>query len=329
VTGIVIMAILAAALVGQAAWLGTDMLRDGDGRENQVSRRLESYTDLAWTTDTPQPSSLLRRRRFSRFPWLERLLKKANLGEALSRDLKRAGLSFGPGEFLFGQLLLTTLAGFAAYVIFPTLLGGVAPAGGAALIAFAVPRLWLRWRQSKRLALFEAALPDALDLIASSLRAGYGLADGLDLVAREDNGPCSEEFAQVVQEIRIGADMDSALVRLAERVDSEDVRLLGTAIAVQRRTGGNLVDVLQQIAKTLRERQRLKAEVRVLTTMPRVSGYVVAALPVAMALMMYFTSPKNFTILITDPIGHAVLGGSAVMVSVGLFLNHRIASVEM
>jgi tight adherence protein B len=328
-TGIVIMAILVAALVGQAAWLATDALRGGDSDERDVTRQLESYTRLAWTSDVPGPSSLLRRKRFSRFPGLERLLRRLNLGESLSRDLKRAGLGIAAGEFLFGQLLLTTLAGFGAFVLFPRAFGGIAPAAAGGLLGFAIPLLWLRQRQSKRLLEFETALPDALDLMGSSLRAGYGLTDALDLVAREKNGACAEEFSLVVQEIQLGSEMDAALARLAERIDSEDVRLLATAIAIQRRTGGNLVEVLQQIAKTLRERQRLKGEVRVLTTMPRISGYVVAALPVAMAAMMYFSSPRNFNILISDPIGQVILGVSAVSVLIGLYLNHRIASVEM
>jgi len=156
-----------------------------------------------------------------------------------------------------------------------------------------------------------------------------GLADGLDLVARENNGPCAEEFGQVLQEIRVGADMDAALARLNERVASEDLRLLATAIAVQRRTGGNLVEVLQQLARTLRERQRLTAEVHVLTTMPRVSGYIVGAMPLAMLGMMFVTSRDSFDMLIHEPVGQMVLAVSAGLVGIGLFLNNRIASVEM
>jgi len=329
VTGLVIMAILVFAMVGQAAWLATDMLRDADSDETPVRQRLEGYTQISSATSAPDPQSVLRRRRLSRFPWLERVLRRFNVGESLSRDLRSAGLRVGAGEFLFAQLLLTTVPGFAAFVALPGIFGGTAPAAVAALLGFAAPLVWLRQRRGRRLTQFEVALPDALDLIAGSLRAGYGLADGMDLVAREGSGACSEEFGEVLQELRVGADMDAALTRLTERITSEDLRLLATAIAVQRRTGGNLVDVLHQLARTLRERQRLKGEVRVLTTMPRVSGYIIGAMPAAMAVMMYFTSPRSFALLITEPLGHAVLGGSAVMVAIGLFLNHRIASVEM
>ena len=327
-TGVAIMAILVAALVGQAAWMATDMLRGGD-EETSAGRRLLAYTEIAWESSGGQTQSILRKKRFSRFPILERILRRFNVGASLSRDLRRAGLRWGPGEFLFAQLLMTTVAGFAAFVLLPNVFGGVVPAAAAGGLAFLAPLLWLRHRASGRLAKFEAVLPDALDLVAGSLRAGYSLVDGLALIAREDNGPCSEEFAEVLQEVRIGADLDAALVRMSERVESEDMRLLTTAIAVQRRTGGNLMEVLNQMARTLRERQRLKGDVRVLTTLPRISGYVIGVMPVLMALMMFVTSRKSFDTLITEPMGHAVLAGSSVMVLVGLYLNHRIASVDM
>jgi tight adherence protein B len=327
--GLALVIILVFALVGQAVWLVTDALNDRGQVETSVARRVQVYTDVTWDTAPPDASSVLRRKRFSRFPRLEALLRRLDLAESLSRDLRRAGMQMGAGEFLFIQLALTTAAGFGGFVLMPSVFGGLAPAVGAGLIGFGAPLLWLRRQRAKRMAQFEQALPDALDLVASSLRAGYSLADGLDLVARENEGPCGEEFRQVLEELSVGADMDGALTRLTERVVSEDTRLLATAIAVQRRTGGNLVDVLQQMARTLRERQRLRGEVRVLTTGPRVSGYIVGMMPVAMAAMMYVVSRPSFNMLVNEPIGRMALGFSAVMVVVGLSINRRIANVEM
>jgi tight adherence protein B len=329
VIGVGLLTILVFALVGQAAWLATDSMRDREPVESTVARRVEDYTNLKWESPEVDASSILRRRRLSRFPWLEILLQRLDVAHRLSRDLRGAGVQIQAAEFLFAQLMLTTVMGFAAFLALPSLLGGLAPALGAGLLGFVAPMVWLRRARAKRLAEFDVDLPDALDLIAGSLRAGYSTADALEIVAREGTGACSEEFAEVVQELNLGADMDTALAHLTERVPSEDVRLLVAAVGVQRRTGGNLVDVLKQLARTLRERRRLRDDVHVLTTGPRVSGYVGAALPVLMLVGMYFTSRKSFDILVTDNSGRIAIAASAVLVLLGLFLNSKIAKVEV
>jgi tight adherence protein B len=212
---------------------------------------------------------------------------------------------------------------------FPSLLGGLPTAVAAGAIGFVAPLVWLRMRCAKRLNLFEQDLPDSLELVAGSLRAGYGIAHGFELVSRENQGPCGEEFAQVLQEIGLGAELDTALGRVVERVDSEDARLLATAVGVQRRTGGNLINVLMQMAQVLRERQRLRREVHVITTAPRISGYVVSLLPLGVAIVMYFTARYYILMLIDEPIGRVAIALSVVLVALGLFLNRRIASIDM
>ena len=132
----------------------------------------------------------------------------------------------------------------------------------------------------------------------------------MDIVVRESVGPCADEFTEVLQDLNLGADMDAALAHLTQRVPSEDVRLMVAAMGVQRRTGGNLVDVLKQLARTLRERRRLREDVHVLTTGPRVSGYVGAALPVVMLIGTYFTSHKSFDILVTEPTGRIAIAST-------------------
>src|SRR5207253_6067738 len=132
-----------------------------------------------------------------------------------------------------------------------------------------------------------------------------------------------------LQELNLGADLDEALARLLVRVDSEDARLLTTAVAVQRRTGGNLIEVLAQMSTTLRERDRLRRDVRVITTAPRVSGYVVALLPLLTVVGMYVTSRYYIDTLLAEPMGRIAAAVGGMLVLVGLFLNHRIAQVDM
>jgi tight adherence protein B len=230
---------------------------------------------------------------------------------------------------LFAQLMLATVGGLVGVVVGWDGFGGPFAAIGAAVVGFVAPAIWLRGRVSMRRNAFETGLPDALDRITGALRAGYGLEYGFDMVARDSVGPCAEEFGQILQELNLGSDLEEALARLVQRVTSEDARLLATAVAVQRRTGGNLIEVLGQMALVLRERDRLRRDVRVLTTAPRVSGYVVALLPVLTTITMYVTSRYYIDTLLSEPLGRLAAMAGAGLVLLGLFLNHRIAQVDM
>jgi tight adherence protein B len=324
-----LLTILVFALVGQAAWLAGDVWRNREGASTPVARRVIDYTRITWETKPVDSQSILRHHRLSRFPALERLLKHLDVAQRLSRDLRYAGLRIQASEFLFAQAALTTIMGFAALLALPHVLGGVGPALGAALVGFVAPMVWLRRARAQRRSKFDEGLPDALDLLTGSLRAGYTTSDAMEIVAREGSGVCGEEFVEVVQELNLGADMDVALARLLERMPSEDARLLVAAIGVQRRTGGNLIDVLKQLARTLRERRRLRDDVHVLTTGPRYSGYVAGALPFLMVLAMYLTSRKSFDVLVTDTAGRIVLVGSTLLVAIGFLVNKRIADVDV
>jgi tight adherence protein B len=327
-TSVLFVTFLVFALILQAAWLALSSFRDREAH-TPIAKRVTAYTDVVWETKGPDATSIRRRDRYSRLPWLDAFLDRFNLAGSLSDNLLRAGVPMRAGEFVFIQVVTTTLAGFVAFLLLPGVMGGVVPALAAGMLGFFAPLLWLRMKRGQRLKQFEQDLPDALDLISSSLRAGYGVVHGFDIVARENDGPCGEEFGQVLQEVTLGAELDAALARINDRVASEDARLLATAVAVQRRTGGNLVDVLTQMAHVLRERQRLRREVQVITTAPRVSGYVVSLLPVLLMIGMYFLSRYYLEMLFDEPIGRVALVASGILVMIGLTLNRRIASVDM
>jgi tight adherence protein B len=325
---VMFVSFLVFALILQAVWLALSSLRDREATV-PVAQRVAAYTDVVWETKGPNASSIRRRNRYSRLPWLDALLHRFNLADSLADNLLRAGVPMRAGEFVFLQFAATTLCGFIAFILLPGVMGGVVPAIAAGFLGFFAPLFWLRIKRGQRLKQFEQDLPDALDLIGSSLRAGYGVVHGFEIVSRENGGPCGEEFGQVLQEVTLGSELDAALARINDRVDSEDARLLATAVAVQRRTGGNLVDVLAQMAHVLRERQRLRREVHVITTAPRISGYVVSVLPLGLMVGMYFLSRYYVEMLFDEPIGRLALLGSVVLVIIGLMLNRRISSVEM
>lgn len=321
----ILITALVFLLVSQAVLLAGTV---SYGERERVAERLTSYTVPSFSRGLASVS-VLRRRRYSRFPALDAILARVDVGDGLALSLQQAGLPLRGGEFLFAQLVLATIAGLAGVVAGWDLLGGPLVGVVAAILGFFAPLIWLRMRVSARRAAFETGLPESLDRITGALRAGYGLEYGFDLVARESSGPCAEEFGQILQELNLGGDLEEALTRLVQRVTSEDARLLATAVAVQRRTGGNLVEVLGQMAAMLRERERLRRDVRVMTTAPRVSGYVVALLPVITTGVMYLTSKYYIDTLLSDPVGRLAAGVGAGLVVVGLFVNHRIAQVDL
>lgn len=322
----ILVALLVFLLISQAVLLaGTASF----GERERVAQRLTSYTVPTFTGTLASSVTVLRRRRYSRFPLLDTVLARADMGDGLTLQLQQAGIPLRAGEFLFAQLALATLAGLAGVLAAWDLVGGPFAGILAAIVGFFAPLVWLRTRVNARQSAFEQGLPDALDRITGALRAGYGLEYGFDLVARESSGPCAEEFGQILQELNLGGDLEEALARLTVRVTSEDARLLATAVAVQRRTGGNLVEVLGQMGLMLRERERLRRDVRVITTAPRVSGYVVALLPLLTTAVMYLTSRYYIDTLLSDPVGRLAAGVGGGLVLIGLFLNHRISQVDL
>jgi tight adherence protein B len=322
----VLISALVFLLISQAVLLAST---GKVGERERIAHRLVKYTLPTWEGGLQTRISVLRRQRYSRLPWLDKVLARFDMADDISRQLQRAGLPLRAGEFLFLQLGLATTGALVGALLGWEKFGGPLAALALGIVGFGMPLPWLRLRVSQRQDAFQQGLPEALDRVTGALRAGYGLEYGFDLVAREGQPPCSEEFGQILQELNLGGDLDEALARLVQRIDSEDARLLATAVAVQRRTGGNLVEVLSQMAAMLRERERLRRDVRVITTAPRVSGYVVALLPVATLVAMYFTSRYYVDTLFSEPIGRIAAVAGGVLILIGLYLNHRIAQVDL
>lgn len=322
----ILIAALVFLMVAQAVILAST---GSVGEREVIAQRLRNYTAPSFQGSMAQSISVLRARRYSRLPWLDLVLARFDLADGLSRQLQRAGLPIRAGEFLFLQLACATAGALVGALVGWEAFGGPLVVIAAAFVGFVAPVPWLRLRGSQRVAAFELGLPDALDRVSGALRAGYGIEYGFDVVSRDSVGPCAEEFGQILLELNLGGDLEEALGRMLQRVDSEDARLLTTAVSVQRRTGGNLVEVLGQMGQMLRERERLRRDVRVITTAPRVSGYVVALLPVLTMVAMYVTSRYYIDALFASPVGRLAALASGCLVLLGLFLNHRIASVDL
>ena len=269
---------------------------------------------------------------------LNRVVEKRDFGANLLRDLGAADLKLKPSEFLgiwaasaFGVPIILFLIG----LVLPTFRSPVVLAIGFAVGAIA-PRIWLNFRKGSRIKQFNSQLPDTVTLIANALRAGSSFLQAIELVVRESRPPISIEFGRVIREVNLGLPFDIALENMVRRVRSEDFELMATAIAIQHQVGGNLAEILDSIAFTIRERIRIKGEIRTLTAQQRMSGYVVGGLPFFLALFIYLAAPKFFDPMFISPpdvigipLGVILFGIAVLAMGAGFYAIQKIVDIEV
>jgi len=259
--------------------------------------------------------------------WLNRRVAKSSMGDRVSRELARADLKFKVAEYYALVFMSTVVAALAAYLIQPY------PASAliGALIGFLIPRFYVKRQQTVRLNKFNDQLSDMLNLMVNGLRAGYSTMQALEAVSRELPAPISDEFHRVVQEMQIGIPMEKALDNLLRRIPSEDLDFVITAINVQREVGGNLSEILDTISFTIRERVRIKGEIRVMTAQVRTSATVLSLIPVFLTAALWFISPEYIgSFFDRGPLcGWAAVGTVVGMIASGYMVMMKIADIEV
>ncbi len=269
---------------------------------------------------------------------LNRVVEGRDFGANLARDIARADLKLKPSEFLgiwavsiIGVPVLMVIFGFFMPALHSPLILLV-----GALIGFFLPRFWLGRRKSGRLNSFNKNLPDTITLIANALRAGSSFLQAIELVVRESRPPISTEFGRVIREVNLGLPFDQALENMVRRVRSDDLELMATAISIQHQVGGNLAEILDSIAYTIRERVRIKGEIRTLTAQQRLSGYVVGFLPIALAGFLFIAAPGfmepmflNPPAVLGLPAGVVILLFGGFMMFIGFMLIRKIVDIEV
>lgn len=260
--------------------------------------------------------------------WVSRRVEKTSYGDRIARNLARADIKFKVGEYFILILVSILLGGLIAWF-----LGNRHPVSaiiGIVLGAFA-PGFYVRREQRKRLQKFNDQLSDMLNLMVNGLRAGYSTMQAMEAISKELPTPISDEFRRVVQEMQIGITMETALDNLLRRIPSEDLDFVVTAINVQREVGGNLSEILDNISFTIRERVRIKGEVRVLTAQVRTSGTVLSLIPFFLTLVLWFLNPE-YLLSVTQ--GGPLLTGCIIGTVLGLigssyFIMMKIADIEV
>jgi tight adherence protein B len=269
---------------------------------------------------------------------LNRVVEQRDFGANLARDIARADLHLKISEYFMiwiGTTLGVPAVMFAASIVFPALANPFLLLIGG-LIGFAIPRFWLGRRRSGRLNQFNKQLPDTITLIANGLRAGSSFLQAIELVVREAQPPISTEFARVIREVNLGLAFDEALENMVRRVRSDDLELMATAISIQHNVGGNLAEILDSIAYTIRERVRIKGEIRTLTAQQRLSGYVVGFLPIGLAGFLFIAAPGFMAPMFDDsvniaglPAGVIILIFGGFMMFMGFMFIRKIVDIEV
>jgi tight adherence protein B len=259
--------------------------------------------------------------------WLNRRVARSSGGDRIARELARADLKFKVAEYYALVFMSTLITAFVAWLIQPLLVSAII----GAVIGFFIPRFYVKRQQTVRLNKFNDQLSDMLNLMVNGLRAGYSTMQALEAISRELPAPISDEFHRVVQEMQIGIPMEKALDNLLRRIPSEDLDFVITAINVQREVGGNLSEILDNISFTIRERVRIKGEIRVMTAQVRTSATVLSLIPVFLTLALWFISPEYIASFFDrGPLcGWIAVVTIVGMIVAGYFVMMRIADIEV
>jgi len=261
--------------------------------------------------------------------WVNQRVEKSSFGDRIARELARADLKLKVAEY-FALFFITVFFGALIFGF----LGGWHPVSfliGAVLGAFA-PRFYVKRQQRQRLNRFNDQLGDMLNLMVNGLRAGYSTMQAMEAISRELPSPISDEFRRVVQEMQLGVPMEAALDNLLRRIPSDDLDFVVTAINVQREVGGNLSEILDSISFTIRERVRIKGEIRVMTAQVRASGTLLSIIPMALALILWFMNPEYLLSFFDGPsplCGWGAIGLIVIMIVSGYFIMMKIADIEV
>lgn len=303
----------------------TVYLGTGARRQETVRRRLEAIEKAQKRGSTPRDLELMRDELLSEMPWLHRLLFRWAGAHRLRMFLSQAGLKLKPGKLM----LMSGVLALSTYLILAQVYGSLLLGAMAGIAAGLIPFGGVAIKRQQRLRQFERHLPEAIDLLSRALRAGHAFSTGLEMIGKELAEPLAGEFRTTFEEQNFGLPLRDALLNLSERVPSIDVRFFVTAVLIQKETGGNLAEILDNLGGVIRERFRIKGEVRIRTAQGRLTAIILIGLPPAMILLLKGVNPGYVDLLFTDPWGPYMLAFAAVLQVIGSVLLWKIVHIEV
>ena len=292
---------------------------------DRIKNRLVGGTKAA-KAKTSQSQALLHQDRQAG-KVISALLKKYNLLPRLERLIEQAGLKWNPVRVVHGCLAIFIIVFFIVWTILPGQFRNYAFIGG--LLGGILPILYVRRVRKVRLRRFEELFPESLEFVARSMRAGHAFAVSLEMIHHEFEEPLAGEFRRTFEEHNLGLPLDMALQKLAQRVPSLDVHFFVSAVLLQKRTGGNLAEILDKLAYIIRERFKLRGRIRAISAHGRMTGTALTLIPVAVAVLMFFANPDYVKFFFTDDTGNIMLGAALLLQMMGYFVISQIVKIEI
>jgi tight adherence protein B len=306
-----------------AGWVMVLFLRPS--KEQKILQQRLTKVEQTFEAIPDEATLLLKEEKLSDTPWLDRSLRRIP-GIGRVRDfLFQAGSSWTVGQVLAISGLLAIAGTWVAALRTPTFLLGLV----CGVAAGAVPWMVLYRQRAARFRRFDNLLSDAIDLMSRALRAGHGIVAAIEMVSREVADPVATEFRRVFEQQNFGMPLREALTLLAHRAPLPDVRILIAAILVQKETGGNLAEVLDKTAAVIRERYRLRGQIRVYTAQGRLTAWILGLMPFGMFLAMSFVNPSYSRILLEDPLGQKLIYAGLALMAVGIWAVRRVVDVKI
>lgn len=318
---LVVLVFVALLLLFESGWLAWS------ARYGAHARRIQDRLATAGSTrERVAQSRLMRERMLSDVPSVQRLLGRWAAMHAMDRYIRQSGLDWTVGKLLLSCAALAAVAWMLTRAQWGA---GALPALAATLLAASAPLLFVKWRRQRRLQLLQRQLPDALDLLTRALRAGHSFPSALKMSGEELPQPIAGELRLVHDEVNFGTSLDGALTHLAERVPLTDLRYFVVAVLVQRDSGGNLTELLANLGQLVRERLKLFARIRVLSSEGRLSSWVLAVMPFGLAALMNIFNPEFMGVMWTDPIGVTITQYLLVLMAVGIVVLVKIVKIRV
>ena len=298
--------------------------RGSDAKRARLQKRLaDALLHSAHTDDVDV--ILARSELMSEIPWLNRSLVSVQAALQLKRILDQADLHITPTRLI----MFSGMAGMLAALAVSALTFSILLMLGAGLLAAALPFVHVFYKRKKRFNAFLEHLPDALDLMSRALSAGHAFSESLHMISVEMPEPIAGEFRKTYEEQNLGLSLKLALDNLTHRVPLLDLRMCVTAILIQRETGGNLAEILEKVAYTIRERFRILGDLKTLTTSSRMSAWLLCGLPIGVALAITFMNPEYMSVLWKDPRGHYLIAAAMIMQVTGMLIVRKILRIKI
>jgi tight adherence protein B len=320
----ILLAILVFVVVALAVFAAMALLDQRSAQARLIKER------LANERQTPQRApeeelALLRDEQLSQIPALDDLLRRSSRVAALQKMLVQGGIAMRAGNFLG----FSALAGLAATVVAYALSKRVEVAWVALLVGFLLPYSYASFRRNQRFEKFEELFPEAIDTLARAVRAGHAFTTALEMITNEVGEPVSGEFRQLYEEQKFGMPVRDALINLTERMPLVDVKFFVTAVMLQRETGGNLAEILDNLSYVIRERFKIQRQVRVYTAQGRLTMALLMGMPPIIVTVMIVLNPSFIRPLFSDPIGHTLLVVGIILQTVGYFVIRKIIRIQV